>query len=207
MDSRFQRQASPDIQKTFKDPNASNQRFLLSTRCSDDCVLRFRTSEDEAIDKTLEELREAPIGFDLGGGRVFIDTAGFQPDPEYTPSPFDGLCVQIRNATMISYSWLFLPILVFGSIIFLYSALVFWKRAIWNVCFMMALVCWGLAYARTTLLLLIDLTSFPAFNAFYLAPAYFMLVSGAVLSIAAWIQLSQSSRRAPQDAALNDRKV
>lgn len=196
VDSKFERRGSPDIQRAFKDPDASGQRFLLSTRCSDDCVLRLRTRDGETIEKSFAELRKTPIGFDLGDGHVFIDVADFQPDPKYTPSRFDGLCAQIRKAVMVSYSWFFQPILAAGLIAFFYSALVFWKTAIWNVCFVMALVCWGLVYERTTLLLLIDATSFPAVQAFYLAPAYYLLVSGAVLSMAAWYQLSKPNQRA-----------
>ena len=52
----------------------------------------------------------------------------------------------------------------------------------------MALVCWGLVFSRTALLLLIDVTSFPALNGGYLAPAYYLLVAAAVLSITAWAQ-------------------
>ena len=204
--SRFERRGSPDIQRGFKDPDAYNQRFSFSTHCSDDCVLQLRTPEGETIEKTLAELRKAPIGFDFGDGHVHVDSASSEPDPQYTRSLFDRLCGHIRNAVMVSYRWVFQPILAIGFVAFIVSALVFWKRAMWNVCFMMALVCWGLAYARTTLFLLIDSTSFPAIHAFYLAPAYFMLVSGAVLSIAAWCQLSQSSRRAPQDAGVERSK-
>jgi hypothetical protein len=195
-----ERRGSPDIQQGSKDHDASNQRFLLFTRCSDDCVLQLQTPEGETIQKTLGELRKAPIGFDFGTGHVHVDSTDFQPDPEYTPSKFDRLCGHIRNAVMISYSWVFLPILAIGFIAFLVSALVYWKRAVWNICFVMALVCWGLAYMRTTLLLLIDSSSFPAFNPFYLAPAYFMLVSGAVLSIAALLQLSWPGHQSLQNS-------
>jgi hypothetical protein len=200
MDAHFDRRGSPDIQQGSKDPDASDQRFSLFTRCNDDCVLQLRTPEGETLQKTLAELRKAPIDFDFGKGHFHIDSSDFQPDPEYTPSPFDRLCDNIRNAVMIAYNWVFLPILTIGLIAFLVSTLVFWKRTIWNVCFVMALVCWGLAFERTTLLLLIDSSSFPALFANYLAPAYFMLVSGAVLSIAALLQLSRAGQRALQDA-------
>ena len=163
-------------------------------------MLQLRTPEGETVQKTLAELRKAPIDFDFGKGHFHIDSSDFQPDPEYTPSPFDRLCGNIRNAVMIAYNWVFWPILTIGLIAFLVSVLVFWKRTIWNVCFVMALVCWWLAFERTTRLLLIDSSSFPALFASYLAPAYFMLVSGAVLSIAALLQLSRAGQQALQDA-------
>jgi hypothetical protein len=196
---RLERFSSPDIAQHFNDPDASNQRFSLLTRCSDACVLVLRTPEGVTIQKTFAELRKAPIGFNFGKGYLYIDST--ELDPESTPTRVDRLCLQIRNVVNMSYSLLFLPILAIGLIAFLVSALVFWKRAIWNVCFVMAVVCWGLAFERVTLLILIDSTSFLALIQLYLSPAYFMLVSGAVLSIAALLQLSQAGRQGLQDAA------
>jgi hypothetical protein len=53
----------------------------------------------------------------------------------------------------------------------------------------LALMSWMLVALLTALLILIDVTAFPALQASYLAPAYFFLVGGAVLSCAAWLQL------------------
>ena len=199
---QLERRGSPDVQQVFQDPAAGNQRFVLSVYCNDDCLLQLRTPDGEAIQSALAELRKTPIDLYLGKGRVHIESTDYQPNPEYTPSRFDGLCGHIRRTVMISYSWVFQLILAIGFIAFLVSAFVYWKRAIWNVCFVMTLVCWGLAYERTTLLLLIDSTSFPALHPNYLAPTYFLLISGAVLSIAAWFQLSQSSHRALEHAGV-----
>jgi len=57
------------------------------------------------------------------------------------------------------------------------------------MCYVMALVSWVLVMSRVALLILIDVTSFPAINAQYLAPAYFFLVCGAVFSCCAGMQL------------------
>jgi hypothetical protein len=190
VDSRLERRGSPDIQQGSRDPDASNQRFLFFTRCSDDCVLQLRTPENETIQKTLAELRKAPIGFPFGEGHVHIDSTDFQPDPKYTRSPFHRLCAQIRDAVGVYYSWAFLPVLMIGFVIFFFSALAYGKRAIWNVCFIMAFACWGMMLSLATLLVLISSTSWFALFPYYLAPAYFMMVAAAVLSIAAWLQLA-----------------
>ena len=194
--SRFERLGSPDIAQYFKDSDASNQRFSLFTRCSDACVLILRTPEGVTIQKTFAELQKTPIVFNLDKGQFYTDRTDHQPDPEYELSRFDRLCDQIRNTIAMSYSSIFLPILAIGFVAFLVSALAFWRRAIWNVCFMMASVCWALAFELATLLILIDSSSLPALNYHYLAPAYFMLVSAAVLSIAALLQLFQSGHEA-----------
>jgi hypothetical protein len=62
------------------------------------------------------------------------------------------------------------------------------------VCFAIAAACWTLAFVRTTLLVVIEATSMPVLHAGYLAPAYFMLVSAAVLSVAASLQLPPFAR-------------
>jgi hypothetical protein len=197
--SRFERLGSPDIAQYFKDPDASNQRFSLFTRCSDACVLILQTPKGVTIEKTFAELQKTPIVFNFDNGQFYTDRTDREPDPEYALSLFDRLCGQIRNVVAMSYSLIFLPILAIGLVAFLVSALVFWKRAIWNVCFIMSFVCWALVFERTTLLILIDSSSFPALKDFYFAPAYFMLISGAVLSITALLQLFQSSQEALTD--------
>jgi hypothetical protein len=191
---QFDRLASPDVQLNSKEPGARNQHFLLSTRCNDGCVAHFRAPEGDIIQLTLRDFRTAPFEIWLGKGKFHVERTSYQPDPDYARSRLDEFCRQIRDLVMTYYSWLFLPILTIGVISFLVSGLRYWRKAVWNVCFLMALVGWGLAFERTTLLLLIDSSSFPALNPFYLSPAYFMLVSGAVFSIAALLQLASDNQ-------------
>jgi hypothetical protein len=191
---QFDRHASPDIQSGIKDLLASDQRFVFRTRCSDDCTLVLRSPTGEVVERKLAEYRKAPIDIDLGKGHVHIDSAFVQSDAQYAATALDRICARLRIAILTSYSWLFLPILALGLVAFVASALTYRGRAVWSVCFVMAFACWGLALLRTTLLLLIDITSFPALQAFYLAPAYYLLVTAAVLSIAAWTQRGVNER-------------
>jgi len=142
------------------------------------------------VSKTIKELRASPFGFDLEKGQVYIDQAGSATDPTSKVSPLDRFFKRILAAAPIYYKWIYLPILAVGFIAFLVSALVYWKRAVRNVCFVIALVSWVLVLERVALIVLIDTTSFPALFVRYLAPAYLLMVSGAVLSIAALRQVS-----------------
>jgi len=56
----------------------------------------------------------------------------------------------------------------------------------------MAFVFWMLSFIRITLLVIIEATWFPALEFLYLAPVYFLTISGAFLSFAAWAQLSRN---------------
>ena len=185
---QFDRRTSPDIQFGFKDPLASDQRFVFRARCSDDCILVLRAPTGEVVEKKLGEYRKAPIDIDLGKGRVHVDSAIVQSDPQYAATALDRICAWLRIAILTSYGRLFLPILALGFVAFVASAFTYRGRAAWNVSFVMAFVCWGLAFSRTALLLLIDVTSFPALNGIYLAPAYYLLVTAAIFSISAWTQ-------------------
>jgi hypothetical protein len=79
---------------------------------------------------------------------------------------------------------------VLGLLAFLVSTLVYPRRALRNVTYMLALASWGLVGVRAFLLGLIDATSFPALQLFYICPVYFLMVAGTVLSLAAFLQLA-----------------
>jgi hypothetical protein len=113
-----------------------------------------------------------------------------------------GVCC---SAILAYYGGLFFPILALGLVALIASAFTVQGRATFftvqgraafNVCFVMALACWGLALSRTAPLLLIDIMSFRAVFSFYLAPACYLLVAAAVLSIAVWTQ-GGSNRQIP----------
>jgi hypothetical protein len=191
----FDRRASPDIQKGL-DPLASDQRFMLQTRCSDDCTLVLRAPTGEVVEKRLGDYRKAPIDIDLGTGRVHVDSAIVVSDPQYAATKLDRICAWLRIAILAYYCDLFLPILALGLVALIASAFTLRGQAAFNVCFVMAVACWGLVLSRTALLLLIDITSFRALFSLYLAPAYYLLVAAAVLSIAVWTQLG-SNRQIP----------
>jgi hypothetical protein len=152
-------------------------------------VLQVRTPEGETLEKPLGAIRQAPVAFDVGGGHMHIDLAKYQPAPEFTQTRFERLCESIRRAVLTYYSSIFVPVLTAGLLAFLLASVKCFRRALLDPCYILASACWLLALVRTSLLVLIDVTSFPAIFPFYLAPANFMLVSAALLSIAAFYHL------------------
>jgi hypothetical protein len=185
------RVSSPDLQSAFKDPAASQQRFTLETMCIDTCVLQIETPEGEKAEKTLGEIRNGAPDIHVGSGNVHVDSTELASDPlALAPTRIDVYCNRVRTFLMTHYSWLSVPALVLGALSFLISIVLYWRTAMSNVCFLMAAVCWLLVFVRCSLMVLIDATSFPALVGFYLAPAYFLLMSGAVLSCAALLNLA-----------------
>jgi hypothetical protein len=185
------RRPSPDIQQAFKDPDASMQRFTIRTRCGDQCIIQFRAA-DGVAGKTLVEIQLAPTIFNLGAGRVYIDET--RQIPANATLRSQEIANILRRAVATKYKLLLLPVLAAGTCAFLALTLFRLKMALSNLCYVLALTCWVVVVSRTGLLTLVDVTSFPALNAAYLTPAYFLLISGAVLSIGAWIQFFLYSR-------------
>ena len=197
---RVERRPSPDIERAFNDPGATNQRFIITTRCSDECVMHFRAVDGAAADKTLAELRRAPLGFALGLGRVYVDIAEVRQGPAATPRS-EEIANVVRRTLVTRYKFISLPVLFVGGCAFLFLTLFRTRQALSNLCYVVALTCWMLAVLRVGLVVLIDVTSFPALRPAYLAPAYFLLLPGAVLFCAAWLQVSYGPHFAPSRPA------
>ena len=193
-DIRIDRSKSPDIQSYTKDPAASDQRFAIGTRCVDECALTFETSEGAKVEKTLADFRRDGLEFAIGGGRLHVDSMTKQPDPEYVETPVEKLSRRVRETVLTYYYLLFVPVLIAGALAFLTSTVLFPRSAIANVCYILAAASWLLVFVRASLLILIDATSFHVLFASYISPAYFMLVSAAVLSCAACLQLCRGLR-------------
>jgi hypothetical protein len=189
VDIRVERTASPDIQAGSKDPAASDQRFMIRARCTDDCLLTFVTLDGAKLEKPLADFIRGSVGFDFGGGHIHVDSAAIHPNPTYVKTPIEAGCDLVRKAILTYYHLLFVPLLVLGALAFLAATFMYPRIAVTNVTYILALVSWLLVFLRASLLVLIDVTSFLALLGFRLAPAHYMLVSGAVLSCAAWLQL------------------
>ena len=190
--AKMDRYSSPDIQSAFKDPDASQQRFILDTACVDKCVLEIETPEGQKAEKTLGEIRGKAADIVVGGGSVHFDSTETTFDA-FAPARIDGFCNVLRMNILSHYSWLSVPTLIVGLLSFLVATVLYWRTAMLNICYVVALVSWVLVFARTSLLILIDVTSFPALQLTYLVPAYFLLISGAVLSCAALLNLARPS--------------
>ena len=190
---QFERNSSADIQAAFKDPEASYQRFVISTRCNDECTIEFHSQDDEVVQKKLSDFRHGPIEFVLGKGRVHVDNTGVNADPVYSEELIEVISEYVRQAVLYNYAYVFLPVLVLGTVCFLVTTLSYWRCVMTNVSYILALCSWTLVAVRISIIVLIAATSFPALNPSYLWPSQLLLVSGALFSCAAWLQLWERS--------------
>jgi hypothetical protein len=183
-ETKLVRTPSPDIQAGFKDPAASQQRFMLDTTCNDKCVLEVETPEGQKAGKELGEFRLGRSEIKVGGGTVHVDSATVKSDP-FAPTRIEELCNRLRIGIMTHYFWVSIPVLIAGLSSFLVVTIIWPCRALDDLCYVVGVACWLLVIVRTSLLVLIDATSFPTLTGFYIAPAYFLMIGGAVLFCAA----------------------
>jgi len=187
---RVDRVASPDIDARAKDPDAVAQRFILRAECADDCVLRLSTADGTSVDKRLGDTRRAPFDLRLGPGAFHVDATDVRPNPMYERRRVDEWSRRAREWVLRNYALAFIPVLVAGAAAFLWSSVVYWRTLAGHVCYVLALAAWMLAAARLLLLSFIDATTMPLLSfTGYVAPAHYVTVAAAVLSIAAWCQL------------------
>jgi hypothetical protein len=187
-ETEFERRESPDIVDRFGDESASKQRYALRSLCNDNCTIEVQTPDGATASKKLAELFRAPFGFTVGDGTFFVDKAAAKEGRR--PTLPEALARRIRDIALSIHLYVLIPLLVIGVLAFVLTSMVHWRRAISNICYVMALVSWILVATRIGLLMLISATSFPALKVHYMAPTYFMLISGAVFSCAAWLQLA-----------------
>jgi hypothetical protein len=190
VDARFERSASPDIATHFKDAEATAQRYTLKVKCTATCRLELESESGAKAELTFAQLGTAPATFPLGKGTFFVDEAVFRGKGQEL-TRIDLFSNRVLGWVFKGYRFLLLPVAAIGAVAFLATSLLYWRRALWNACFLFAVSCWILVLSRMGLLILIDLTSFPPLIPLYVAPAYYLLASAAVLSCAAWLQLSK----------------
>ena len=185
----LERLESPDVQRHFADQNAGQQRFTLRTRCNGACVLRIETNDGQSAERRLDQLSSG-MSFEIGFGRLHIDIAEVQVSSGFIVTKIEQVVAHIRGLILTHYRIVWLPVVAVGLIAWAVTTLLYFTRSLTNVCYLLALTSWLLGALRVTLLVLIDITAMPPFYSFYLAPAYYMLVCGALFSVAAWLQLS-----------------
>jgi hypothetical protein len=189
----FERVPSPDIADYFHDQGAIAQRFVIRTTCGDECLLELSGPDGAMIQKPIAELRTTPtLNFRLGQGTVQLESIRESAEPADTPGLQELISHRVRQWLLPSYAYVSVPLAIFGLVAFAAAGIGYWKRAALNTCFVMAFACWMLSFIRITLLVIIEATWFPALEFLYLAPVYFLGISGAFLSMAAWAQLSRN---------------
>jgi hypothetical protein len=199
VDVRIERRDSADVAAHFRDPSASSQRFVMSFDCNERCRIELQTEKGERAEISFGQLAKSPLAVPVGAATFFVEKVGFAAETR-PPTALGNAALRLRTAVLVAYPYILIPLVAFGAIAFAVATVLYWKHALWNVCYVVASASWLLVLSRVAILLLIGLTSFPALKLGYMAPAQAMLACAAVLSCAAWYQLT-GLRQAKQVAS------
>jgi hypothetical protein len=174
-----QRINSPDIAEKFQNPNANLQRFVISVPTNEDCSISVDILPSSNISvKALLEKQKTDIS--LGNnGILYIDNIVQINDniEHYLP-------LKLKNLLAHLYK-LIIPILVLlGAVTyFIYLILTLIGKIAITDTFIVTTTIWCLLFTRIFLLVLVDISSFPAINNLYMLVAFPLLCIAAFLSL------------------------
>lgn len=194
----FERAPSPDLVTAFKDPAASNHRFELQAFCGGGCSLRVAMDGGPVIEKPFADI--APGSIPIGDGSIFFDVAGSELSPMYQPDRVNRVSYRLREIVMRSFDFVRIPLLILG-LVAAFGCLRYWRAALRHPAYVLGIAMWALAASRIFIIALLDATFVTTINPVYLGPTGFVLTAGAVLWIAAWIELRRGAARTAAVAA------
>lgn len=172
------RRPSADIARHFRDQAAGHSRFAVVVPSVDSCVFE---STGPAGAVPVPDADGARRGFRLGSGQLYIDSVhpGIPQDAE---APRWARWLKYRIGLVYAAV---LPWLATAAVLaFAWATLVAARRRRLEPLYLLAATAWALLAGRVALLVLVDMSSFPAIKVHYMQPAFPLLVLAVVASLA-----------------------
>ncbi len=185
----IERLNSPDIAAHVGDSTATQQRFGMSFKDSENCKIVASKSKNEVLSAS-DALRLPSASVQLGSGSIHFDhrssgTKSFEA------------ALQVKKLLAKVFQWIGAPLIGLSLICYLGTlifSIVYKQYRSPLLC--IASMLWILYGVRVVLVVLIDISSFPAVNYLYLTPVFPMLYSAAILSVLLVLELTQKVTRA-----------
>lgn len=192
------RVASPDLVQSQHDQQAVRQRFRLRTQCGTGCTLRFIAENGASRDVIVSDSAALTKQFlPLGGGLLVFDGGTVSRD-QVRDDERVVVAGKIRAMLYPIYGIILPPLTGLGALALMVGLFVAVRRRVYPVVLGMAAACWISVVVRGLILVLIDVSSFPAMITPYLLPIFAITLIASILSIfAAWTLLSSASRTTP----------
>ncbi|MFZ2397429.1 MAG: hypothetical protein WAW31_01950 [Smithella sp.] len=174
-----QRLNSPDIADHFKNPNANFQRFSISVSGDEDCsISTYSSALNNFQIKSLLEKQKTELSLGRNGTLYFDEISQTK---DYSRQK---IFLDIKNSLANLYK-LIIPVLVllgvFAYFFYLISTCI--KKVPITDIFVASTMMWCLFFSRILLLVLVDISSFPAINDLYMSAAFPILCLAAFLSL------------------------
>lgn len=177
------RQPSPDILKGTGDPAATHQRFTISLNNLEGCQLHY-----EGATLNLHDVITAGAGrFNFGNGvTLHFDAVILSPMAEFRKESFE------LKSKLITFYKSITPILLGVGLLFFIISFTFqlFTRQL-SFLSILTFSLWVLSATRVFILILVDISSFPAVQPGYMGPVFPLLALTSSLSIILFITLIQ----------------
>lgn len=175
------RKPSPDIAKYFKDSNSTTQRFSFEISNFGNCSFSFSNPKIQEI-QFIDLLKSHLRNFKVSNGFVNFDVV-----QENSLSNTNKL--YLKKFLITVYEQVSIYIFGVGTICFIiiFLLLIFRKYTFDNLT-VVALFLWILYYCRIALVVMVDISSFPAINHLYLLPTYPIWSAASFASVAAFLK-------------------
>src|SRR6185437_12376045 len=179
------RESSPDLVESQHDPAATRQRFVLRTQCGPGCVLHFSDETGSRDIPVTDSTAFYKKFINLGRGLLAFDS-GKVVYPTPTAKDVRVIVAGKVRAGLYAIYDILLPILLsIGVLAFFVNCYFAIRERSYTIAFVMATVCWTGIITRSVILVLIDVSSFPAMITPYLLPIYVLSVIASALSLIA----------------------
>ena len=184
--SSIPRSASPDIAASFNDKSAHSQRFSLSLSQADDCRIFIGIHHAKSL-RVEDLLIQKNQNIRLGSGTFFLDIKTAAVDP-FAKS------LRWKQKLADAYHWISPTLFIFGIASFVsVLGLSITRRRPSSSLLWVAAMLWMHCLVRIALVVLIEVSSFPAVNYFYLSPILPLVCAASILSISLWVPLGKQT--------------
>jgi hypothetical protein len=179
-----QRMPGPDIMKALNDPRAANSRFIFKYSCQTPCVLEATFADGHQITTPIAENIQG-LRLDVDQKIMVIDSNTAVLTPASLWNRYADSARRITNFAFFSFRLIFPALIIIGSLAFASALTIRVRFRTFDATILVALSAWVFVFVRLSLVSVTNVSSFPAINAQYIAPATYMMAMAIVFSFAA----------------------
>ncbi len=182
------RNPSPDIAAHFNDNGADRQRFSFKIDDFEKCELVFSGQEADNV-KVVDLLKNSSKQMKVNDGLIYFENM----HPSYSDR---GFILDLKRLLFGIYGFFSFYLLVAGLLLTVATLFL----SLCSKCRMGDLVVvsaalWVLYFSRILVVVMVDVTSFPAINNLYLLPAFPLWISASVIGISSFICMIHSMQK------------
>ena len=170
---------SPDIAKYFKNTKANYQRFLINVSIDENCSITTNSLPEYKLKINSLLGKQKTTMFIGEHGTLYFD------DISQTGNHFNHeFPLKFKNSLVNLYKLIIPIIVILGALAYLsYFILALSRKAPITDFFIASTMLWCLVISRIIIIVLIDISSFPAIKTLYMSAAFPILCLAALLSL------------------------